>query len=84
MFLAALLLAPNACSRPTMSQKKNKSHLAVYLAVSSASFKPLTEFSLISKCFRLQRKNKNILKQYKQLSINPFSAREVSLLIFYK
>ena len=34
--------------------------------------------------FLITKKNKNILKQYKQLSINPFSAREVSLLIFYK
>ena len=35
--------------------------------------------------FQITKKNKNILKQYKQLSINPFSAREVSLLlIFYK
>ena len=35
LFLAALLLAPNACSRPTLSQKKNKSQLAVYIVVSS-------------------------------------------------
>ena len=35
LFLAALVLAPNPSSRPTLSQKKNKSQLAVYIVVSS-------------------------------------------------